>query len=234
MTWLFWLDAATTLVAVSMVWRKIPETRITSEAKGFGPALRDPVLAGFALLSLVDGMVVMHMVTTLPLAMVAHGIPASTYGLIMAVNCLLVVAVTPFTLRHLSRLDPSHAQAAGFLLVAIALCCLALASTATLYLVAVVIWTFGELAMAGMAGTLVASIAPADMRGRYNGIVGFATSLAAVLTPLAGARLLELGHGTLWLANAAVFLVAAMGQVALGPAVRRRAAALQGLQQVGA
>ncbi len=98
----------------------------------------------------------------------------------------------------------------------------ALASSALAYAGAVCIWTLGEIAMAAVSGAIIAGLASAHLRGRYLGLYGAASSLGALLARLA-TQLLRLGAPVLWLTCGAVAAAAALGQLALAPAIRNRA-----------
>ncbi|MDH2424634.1 MFS transporter [Sphaerisporangium sp. TRM90804] len=223
--WLFWIDAVTCVVFGVLVWRAVPETRPARErrAGGFGTVLRDRLMIGFMLTNLAFTFVYLQAFTTLPLAITGQGLSTAAYGLAMAVNGVLIVAVQPLVSHWLAKRDQSLTLAAGMSVVGVGFGLMAFASTTAGYAAAVVVWTAGEIVTAGATGALVASMAPAHLRGRYNGAAGFAWSAGALLAPLAGTRLLSGGQATLWLTVGAVGLVAAAGQFALTPAIRRRA-----------
>jgi MFS family permease len=73
--------------------------------------------------------------------------------------------------------------------------------------------------------SVVADLAPAHLRGRYNGLWGVAWGAGSMLAPLLGSRLLAVGRPALWLTCLALCAAAAVGQLQLGPAIRRRSAA---------
>jgi MFS family permease len=101
----------------------------------------------------------------------------------------------------------------------------AFATSAAGLALTVAVWTAGEIITAGIGGTIVAALAPAHLRGRYNGLYGFAWAFASVVAPLAGSRLLTAGVEALWFTVGAVGLLAALGLLAAAPAIRRRTAA---------
>src|SRR5262245_47325197 len=68
----------------------------------------------------------------------------------------------------------------------------------------------------------MAGCAPTYLRGRYLGLHGAVCSLDALLAPLGGTQLLGAGAPALWLTCGAVAAAAALGQLALSPALRRR------------
>ena len=49
------------------------------------------------------------------------------------------------------------------------------------YAATVFVWTMGEIAFNAVGPTIVNSIAPAHLRGRYNGLVGLAYGAAALM-----------------------------------------------------
>jgi MFS family permease len=228
---LFWADAFTCAVFGVLVWRAVPETLPAARdagAKaggGFATVARDPLFVAFVLLILVAECVYMQAYTTLPLAMSGSGLPAQAYGLAMAVNGIVIVAVQPVTGAWLGRADKATMIACGIGLFGLGFGLTALASATWEYAVCVAIWTLGEILTNATAFALVAELAPPRLRGRYNGIFGLAFSVGYLIAPLAGTRLLAHGRPALWLSCAGVCAAAAAGQLALGPAFRRREAA---------
>ncbi|QYC40472.1 Multidrug resistance protein MdtH [Nonomuraea coxensis DSM 45129] len=225
--WLFWIDAVSCVVFAALVWRAVPETRpegAKEASGGFGAVLRDRVMVAFTLVVLGNALVYTQTMTMLPVAMTSvAGLSTAQFGTAMALNGVLIVVVQPLVSGWLGRRDPARTFAlgvavmgAGFALTAFVTSTLGLAAT-------IAVWTAGEIVTAGIAGTIVAALAPPELRGRYAGLFGLAWSAAAVLAPLFGGPLLELGPRALWFTIGAVGLLSAAGMLALGPAVRRRA-----------
>lgn len=228
---LFWADAVTCAAFGVLVWRAVPETLPAAPdgggqaGGGFATALRDRLFVSLLLLTLIAESVYMQAYTTLPLAMSGSGLPAQAYGLAMAVNGVVIVAVQPVTGAWLGRRDKADMIAAGIGLFGLGFGLMALASTAWQYALCVAIWTLGEILTNATAVALIAGLAPPRLRGRYNGIFGLAFSVGYLIAPLAGTRLLAHGRPVLWLSCAGACAVAAAWQLALGPAIRRREAA---------
>ncbi|WTY93174.1 MFS transporter [Sphaerisporangium sp. NBC_01403] len=225
--WLFWIDAVTSLVFGVLVWRAVPETRPekTHEAGGFREVLKDRLMVAYVVITLAYTFVYLQAYSTLPLAITGQGLPTTAYGLAIAVNGVLIVVVQPLVGHWLAKRDPSAMLALGMAVVGAGMALMAFVSTTAGYAATVAVWTLGEIFTAGMAGAVVATLAPAHLRGRYNGLFGFAWSAGGLLAPLIGTRLLAIGPGTLWLTVGALGLLGALGQMAIAPAVRRRAAA---------
>ncbi|MFB4307951.1 MDR family MFS transporter [Actinomadura sp. GTD37] len=228
--WLFWIDAITCAGFGVLVWRAVPETR-SRDARadprgGFGRALRDRVMVGYVLVTLVYTFVLMQGMTTMPLAMKEDGLGPQSYGLAIGANGVLIIIVQPLVNAWLARRDHSLVMVAGFVLVGVGYGLTSLASTVAAYTATILVWTLGEITAASVLQAVVADLAPADLRGRYGGLYGMAWSGGFLLAPLGGTQLLGAGGAAaLWLTCAALALVAAAAQLALAPAIRRRRAA---------
>ncbi|MDP4506142.1 MDR family MFS transporter [Nonomuraea turcica] len=223
--WLFWIDAVSSVVFAVLVWRAVPETRPAARESsgGFGVVLRDRVMVAFTLVTLGNAVLYAQTMSMLPVAMTkVVGLTPAQFGLAMALNGVLIVVVQPLVSGWLGRRDASRTFAlglavmgAGFAMTAFVTNPLGLAAT-------IAVWTAGEIVTAGIAGSIVAALAPAELRGRYAGLFGFAWSVAMVLAPLLGGALLDLGMEALWWTMGGVGLVSAAGMMVLGPAIRRR------------
>lgn len=222
--WLFWADAVTCAIFGLLVWRAIPETRPhrEREAGRLADVLRDPLMLGFALLSLMVACVYMQAYTTLPLAVRASGLSAQAYGLALAVNGIVIVAIQPLLGPWLGRHDPSRVLAGGIVVLGAGFGLTSLAAAIWSYAATVAVWTVGEILISSVGPAVVAALAPAHLRGRYNGVFGLSFSAGYLIAPVAGTRLLAVGRPALWLTCAALCAVAAAGQLAIGPAIRRR------------
>lgn len=228
--WLFWIDAVTCAAFGVLVWRAIPETRPARdpgagrERGGFTDVLRDRVMVAYVLLTLVYTFVLMQGMTTMPLAMKENGLGPQAYGLAFAANGVLIVTVQPLVSAWLKpagpqpgdvhRIRPGRARVRAH----------------RAYHRAVGLHRRdrgldarrdhrrgGDPGGRGRPG-------PLHLRGRYSGMYGIAWSGGFLLAPLGGTQLLRLGAPVLWLSCAALGLAAAAGQMALGPAIRRRRA----------
>ena len=225
---LFWADAVTCAVFGLLVWRAVPETLPAAggtegkAAGSYAAVLRDRLLVAFLLVALIQTCVYMQAYTTLALAMSARGLPAQAYGLTMAVNGIVIVALQPVTGAWLERRDHATVIACGIGFLGVGYGLTSLAAATWEYASCVGIWTIGEILTTGTAAAVVAALAPARLRGRYSGVFGLTFSLGYLIAPLAGTRLLAHGQPVLWLSCAAACAVAAGLQLALGPAIRRR------------
>ncbi|MFF0306097.1 MFS transporter [Streptosporangium sp. NPDC004379] len=198
--------------------------RAGTRSGGLAALLGDRLMIVYCLISLLYSMAYTQAFTTLPVAMSHSGFSTVDYGLVIAVNGVLIVILQPLTGDWLGRRDPGTVFATGLIVISAGFALTAFVSSVAGYAAGVVVWTLGEILTAGLPGAIVAVLAPTHLRGRYAGVYGLAMSGGAMLAPLAGTRLLEAGPVTLWLTVGGVNLVAAAGLFAIRPALRRRAA----------
>jgi MFS family permease len=99
-------------------------------------------------------------------------VPESQYGFIMATNALMVVLFQYPVTAVTKRYSPLPVLAVGALFYSLGVGGVAFGSTFAAFWACMVILTIGELIMSPTITTLVANIAPQDMRGRYMSIYG--------------------------------------------------------------
>jgi predicted MFS family arabinose efflux permease len=228
---LFLADAATTLAFAAIVLRRVPETRppgtrARSPLAGLALVLRDGPFVAFLVLHLVALTVFVQFQFTLPLDMDAKGLGPALFAAVMVVNGVGVVVMQPVQATLLGRHDGSRHLAASALLFGLGFGANALAAALPplpVYVAAAIVWTVGEVVGFPVAAALVADLAPAELRGRYQGAFSMCWGLAFALGPVTGGRLLtRLGPTALWLACLAAGVAVAAGHLAAAPARRRR------------
>jgi len=230
---LFWINASTSVVAALVILRMVPESRPTLDEGPRRPllpvALRDTTFLLMILIQIGYATIYFQGYSTLPLAMAADGLPSSTYGLVIALNGVVIVVIQPFVGRRLAALDRSKLLGSSMLIVGLGFGIGSVVHSWWGYGLSVVVWTIGEIGYAAVIGAVLADLAPVDLRGGYLGLAGsMSFGLGSVIGPLLGTNALERAGSTVtWLACAALGLVLFAGQLALGPALRTRATAIQ-------
>ncbi|MBX9423977.1 MFS transporter [Streptomyces lateritius] len=175
---LFAVDAASMLAYALVVAIRLPEPKRTTapggpggkkEGIGYGVVLRDRL--ALLLLPLFGVQLFVYSLTevALPLAIRDSGLSPAVYGAMAAVNAILVVALQPFATSWLARFPQLVVQGAGSTLIAVGVALTGLADGIAGYTVSVVVWSLGEVVVAGIAAGVVANLAPAHARGRYQG-----------------------------------------------------------------
>jgi MFS family permease len=231
-TLLFVLDAATCLAYGAVIWFGLradpprPPVDPAAPAGGFRTALTDRLMLALVGLTILGATVYMQVATTLPLAIVGHGLPTSAYGLVAGLNGVLIIVLQPFALRIVRRYDPLRVLACGHALIGLGFGLTAFASTVWEFAGTVAVWTLGEIAGAGLVAGLIADLAPPEARGRYAAVWGTSFGISSLLAPALGTTTYQyLGPDVLWSGCLVVGLVAAAGFLVLGPAVHRRTGA---------
>jgi MFS family permease len=238
---LFVGDGATTLLFGLLVGAGVPETRpahvprprteaVAHPLAGFFAPFRDRLFVILLALTFLFGLVFMQNATTFPVDMTRHGCSRAVFGRVLALNGVLIVLLQPFLGPVLTRRNRSRTLAAGVALGGVGFGLNAIAHTVPVYALGVAIWTVGEMAVLPVASALVADLAPAASRGRYQGAYGFSFGLAVCAAPALGMLVLErFGSVALWSGCLAIGLLAAAGHWLIAPAMTRarRAAALR-------
>lgn len=226
-TVLFLLDGATTLLFAAIVLEHVPETRPAGlrhepALAGLASAFRDRTLLPLLALNVLFASILWQSHAALPVDMRRHGLSAATYGALASLNGIAIVFLQPATARMVARCDAGRVLALGALLVGAGWGVNALAGGVAVYALAILIWTVGEVLTTPVASAVVANLAPAHLRGRYQGAWSMSWALAAAAGPGAGALVLgRLGPAALWLGCAGVGLVMATGHLLAGRSRRR-------------
>jgi MFS family permease len=231
---MFIIDAATSLGYAVLVFRAIPETmpQTAPDVPRTGGSVLtpflDPSFWPFLFVQLLMVIVFAQFQVALPADMQAKGLSLSEIGIAIAVNGVLIVALQPLVTQRLAGWRRSRALALAAVCIGVGFGANALALTMPQFMLIVCIWTFGEIIMAPANASIVADLSPASMRGRYQGAFGLVWALGVTLGPLlSGAIIQRFDTRTLWISCIGVGLLAAGGQVALGPSRLKR------LEQLG-
>jgi MFS family permease len=229
---LFLVDAATTLTFAVLVYLRVPESHpaLTDGASTQGrptgslrDVARDGVFMSFMLLTFAFAVVFMQHLSTLPVQMSDDGLAPAQYGVVIALNAVLIVLVTVPLTRWLQRFPASNVLALSGVFVGLGFGATAWAASMPAYALTVVIWTIGELIGSAVGPAVVADLSPASMRGRYQGTFTFTFAVASLVAPVAGGWVYDSwGGDVLWAGCGVVSLAAAAGHLLAGPARSRR------------
>ncbi len=223
---LFLADAVISLISAVIVWRTLPETKPERPAgekqesvgvtfKGYFTVFRDSPFMVFLTASILMGLVYMNFGTTLGVYLRdVHAIPESGYGFILSLNAVMVVLLQFWVTRKIQGYPRMLMMAVGTLLYAVGFALYGFVSIYTLFLLAMVIITIGEMLVAPVSQAIVARFAPEEMRGRYMAVFGFSFGIPFAIGPLMAGlvldnldpRILWWGAGVIGLIAVAIFL----------------------------
>ena len=159
--------------------------------------------------------------STFPLQVLARGWSDLTYGMLIGLNGLVVLALELPIASVTQRLPRRPTIAFAFVLYGIGFGLTGVASTVWLLGGTVVIWTLGEIIGAPVASAYVTELAPPAMRGRYQGAWGMTFAIGYVLGPVLGGALFGVRPQVLWGACLVSCVIAAL-LLARGPATAAR------------
>jgi MFS family permease len=204
-TLLFVGDAMANLGCAVVVFFTVPETRpvagvgsagVVADAESgerdgsLADVLRDRIFLGFLGAVLVGAIVYSQAQTVQPIMMGQDGLGPGAYGAVAAINGILIgVLQLPMTtwLRRYTHgtvlAASSFLMGAGF---AVPLLVSAVGHPMGVYAASVVVWTIAEIGNTPPQMALGADLAPAHLRGRYQGMSTLAWSVAGIVGPLVG------------------------------------------------
>jgi len=213
---LFIVDAATTAALGLIVMLGLPRgLRRRPANAGWGVALRAMRVHGAYLRALAASfciaIVFWQMSSSYGLQVTAAGgFSERVYGGLMALNGLMIVAfelpLTSWTRRH----PVLRVMVVGYLLVGLGMGLNALGAGLPMLVISMLVFTLGEMIALPVAHSHIASIAPADMRGRFMGVLGMSWSAATMLGPAAGVALFVHAPALVWLGCLGLGMLAAI------------------------
>lgn len=238
---LFVGDAATTALAAVLIAVFVPETKPSRSLRGTvqsTPAtqsvLRDRLFVGVVAGNLLLALVMAQSWSGLPIAMARDGLSAASYGRVMAVNGLLIVACQLLVGRLLRGRAPSRTLIVSTMVVGLGFGLTTFAHTAFWYAATVIVWTFGEMFSAPSNQALSAELSPVAQRGRYQGFFGLSWQVAGFLGPaLGGVVQQEFGGAALWFGCLGLTVVGGVWHLTSSPARMRRAEELRAVAVQG-
>ncbi|WP_224242926.1 MDR family MFS transporter [Hyalangium gracile] len=234
---LFVVDALTTFVYGCVIWLKVPETlpqRTPSRSLLPSPApFRDRTFMAFWVPSFLVAFIFFQGQAALALDLASHGLGTVEFGQVVAVNGVLIVLVQPIVVRLVPRWRRSAVLAACALFTGVGFGLHALPTTVLLAMLAVAVWTIGEILGAAVSPSLVADLAPPHLRGSYQGAYVMSWGMASCLAPVVGGWMLgRFGGPALWLGCLAVGLLAGAWHLAVADGRRRHLEQLRAQQAV--
>ncbi|MEN8649409.1 MFS transporter [Streptomyces sp. 21So2-11] len=214
-------EAVMTLACAVVVFLKLPESRPTQARDatgklmepqvGMGTVLRDRRFMSLVGLSFVVALIFQQGFVGLPVAMGTDGFTSADFGLAIAINGVLIVALQIPVTRYIEHRDPRRLLIISSLLAGYGFGLTAFAGSIAAYAMTVCVWSLAEIVNAPTQTGLVVRLSPVHGRGRYQGMYTMSWSAAALVAPLMAGFMID-GYGAEWLWGAC----AVLGTVAAG------------------
>ena len=212
--WLFIGEAVTSVALGVVALVGLPEgVRSRRSEEHPGEAVRavrgDRRFVLLLVASVLAAFVYFQSTAAFPLHIREAGLSRAVFGALISLNGLLIVLVELPLVGVTRRYPAPGVIAAGVLLTGVGFGLTAVAFSVPALALTVVIWTFGEMIAAPVMNAYVADLAPAHLRGRYQGAYVLTFSVAFVLAPAIGTWLFAWSPTGLWLTCAALSVVSA-------------------------
>lgn len=216
----FLIEAVMTMVCAVVVFAKLPESRPVRSALekasdpdvGLGTVLRDGRFMGVVGLSFLVALIFQQGSVGLPVAMGEAGFTPADYGLAIAVNGVLIVALQIPVTRFIEHRDPQRLLIVSALLAGYGFGLTAFAGSIGVFALTVCVWTLAEIINAPTQTGLVVRLSPTHGRGRYQGMYVLSWAVASLVAPLMSGLVIDrFGAEWLWGICAVIGTFAAVG-----------------------
>lgn len=161
-------------------------------------ALADRRLRRFLLMTLIAEFVYIQSTVGLPLHVTAAGSSAADFGLLIALNGVLVLLFELPLTSVVVRRRPDYVLAVGNLLTGAGLALTGFATDMIWLSTTVLIWTLGEMLYSSVANAYLGGLSPPAMVGRYQGLYGATFTLGTGVSPLVGGAVYAINPWALW------------------------------------
>lgn len=233
--YLFLADAVTSTITAAIAFRMLPETKPEPQAgaetqsflrtiAGYGVVARDGLFVAFIIASVLMGIVYQQMYSTLAVYLSqVHGLPDRNYGLLLSIDAFVVVLfqfpVTSLTKKY----APMLMMALGTALYMVGFTMYGFVAGMAMFVVAIVIITFGEMIVIPVSQALAARFAPEAMRGRYMAFFEVSWSIPSMIGPAAAGLIMDnYNPNWVWYLCGIIALVAAAAFYGLHYATQAR------------
>ena len=241
---LFVADAATMAAFGVLIAVAVPETRPAPVRAADAPPLpatrawwRDRPFATFVGINFLLVLLPLQSGAALSAHMTAQGFSPAAYGLVLGCNGLFIIVAQPVLTARIARADADRVLVVSAVLYGIGMGVHGLASILVAHIAAVMIWTTAEILESPTRSALVAAMAPADARGRYQGAFVMTWGAGQLVAPRLGTLVWDrAGPRALWFGcvGLGMFVALALAATARDRRVRVAAAVRATLDGEGA
>ncbi|ADD40285.1 MFS transporter [Stackebrandtia nassauensis] len=234
---IFFINAGAVAASGLLILFKLPETRPAPSPVPDNPAgvkprgsirviAADRVFLAFVGLTFLPALLLMLLESLLPLQVTGAGLSQQEYGWIIATNGVVIVAGQLFIPKLVDGKRRSRVLAVSCLFWAAGVGATGLVASVPMFMLTVLIWTFGEMLQTPANSATIADLSPVDMRGRYQSVFALSFQASTMIAPTLGGLGLEYLGAGLWGVGAVIGVVAAVGNLIAEPARERRLARL--------
>lgn len=208
--------AALAAVAWTLAYRFLPRRGDYApdgppERGSFGVIRRDGVFLVYLLSGVFAYLVYVAYETVLPISLVdTHGYSEAAWGFLLVLNPAMVTLFQMRLTRRIERFAAGPKLVVAMLLMGLPFLLLSVSAAVPVVLLVIFVFVVGEMVWVPTSQSVIASLAPADVRGAYMGAFGTGTSVGFALAPFLGLQVRDAGGDTaMWSFFAVCSLVAA-------------------------
>jgi MFS family permease len=147
-----------------------------------------------------------------------HGLEPQGFGILLSLNAITVVVSQLYVTRWLRKrgYPAMLIMAAGVVLYGLGFALYGFVAGFMLFVMAMMIITIGEMVVVPTGQSIVARLAPEDMRGRYMALMGYSYAIASGMgTWLAGQVIKNMGFDWVWYFSGILAAITALAYVML-------------------
>ncbi|MEU0738133.1 MFS transporter [Streptomyces sp. NPDC006134] len=222
----FLIEAGMTMACAILVFVKLPESRPAESpaqdketdggAVSLGTVLRDGRFMGVVGLSFLVALIFQQAYVGLPVAMGEAGFTPADFGMVIAVNGVLIVALQIPVTRFIQHRDPRRLLVMSSLLAGYGFGLTAFAGSVGVFALTVCVWTLAEIVNSPTQTDLVVQLSPTRGRGRYQGMYTMSWAVAALVAPVMSGFVIDrFGAAWLWGVCAVIGTAAGAGYAVL-------------------
>jgi predicted MFS family arabinose efflux permease len=208
------------LAGAAIAARMLPETHAAGDRDvghgAFGHLFGDRPFLLLVLSTLLGFTVYCGFETVLPVIAVSdYGVPATTWGLLLAISPALVVLFQLRLTRATGGVPEATRLAAAMALMGLPLLALGVDASVPVIAAVIVVFVVGEMLWIPTSQAVAARLAPPPLRGTYFGVLSATTGPAWTLAPFVALQVeSRAGPGPMWMMFAVVALAGAVAGVA--------------------
>jgi MFS family permease len=239
---MFFVDALTALVFAAFALR-LPHSIESTDTVAPGDAppqrasylqvLKDRKFSLFMLALFLNAVVYIQHIAVLPLQITADGHQPGLYAALLSLNAIVVIALELPLTKYVQRLPGRLAVALGIGLVGVGMNLYIAGPTITMFVVATLVWTLGEIIGTPTASAYPGQVAPPGLRGRYIAAAAFPMQIGYAVGPVIGVALWTVWQDGVWWGSSIITAVAVVA-VLVGMSRRTPAAATEDAAPVAA
>ena len=200
---LFIMDAITSSLTALIIYRMIPETKpeaapgepqesVMQTLAGYRKVLADHLYVVYIVVSIMLTAVYIQMYNSLSVYLRdEHGVTPQGYGFLLTSSAITVILLQFWVSRRVKNYPPMLMMTLGSLFYMVGFSMFGIVAFYVLFVLAIVIITFGEMIIMPVSQAMAVNFAPIDMRGRYMAVFGLTYAIPATLAPIAAGVIID-------------------------------------------